>query len=219
VSPDFPWRLGAVLVSPALGALAAYLSVRLPAGRDGGRPPGIRRTAGLSAASLLAALWAAAVLEGPLAPIGAALGAALLLIATIDGEHFWLPNLLTLPLGAAGLAVGLTFGPGAPLDHLIGAAAGFLALAGLAAIYRRLRGKDGLGGGDSRMLGAIGAWVGWMGLPTVLVWASAAGLSWVAARAIARRALRRDEQVPFGVFLALGAWLTWLYGPLGRAGW
>ncbi|HRD47757.1 MAG TPA: prepilin peptidase, partial [Caulobacter sp.] len=105
---------------------------------------------------------------GPLAPIGAALGAALLLIATIDGEHFWLPNLLTLPLGAAGLAVGLTFGPGAPLDHLIGAAAGFLALAGLAAIYRRLRGKDGLGGGDSRMLGAIGAWVGWMGLPTVL---------------------------------------------------
>lgn len=219
MSTDLTWRLAAILASPVLGLLAAVLSTRLSAGPDAPSRPGRRRIVGLTVAGVVTGLWAAAVLAGPLALIGAGLGAALLLIATIDGEHFWLPNLLTLPLGAAGLAVSVLFGPGSPLDHLIGAAAGFLVLAGLAALYRRLRGQEGLGGGDSRMLGAIGAWVGWIGLPSVLVWASAAGLSWAVARMVARRPLRRDEHLPFGVFLALGAWLTWLYGPLGRAGW
>lgn len=219
MSTDLTWRLAAILASPALGLLAAVLSTRLPAGPGESPRPERRRIVGLTMAGLVVGLWSAAVLEGPLALIGAGLGAALLLIATIDGEHFWLPTLLTLPLGAAGLAVSLRFGPGSPLDHLIGAAAGFLVLAGLAALYRRFRGQEGLGGGDSRMLGAIGAWVGWIGLPSVLVWASAAGLSWAIARMVAKRAIRRDEHLPFGVFLALGAWLTWLYGPLGRAGW
>lgn len=173
----------------------------------------------MAAAGLLAGLWAARAIEGPLVVIGAALGASLLLIAVIDAEHLWLPNLLTLPLGVAGLMVSSVFGPGRFIDHAIGAAVGFLALAGLAALYRRIRGREGLGGGDARLLAAIGAWVGWAGLPTVLVWGSAAGLSWVVARSIARRPLRRDEPLPYGVCLAIGAWLTWLHGPLGRAGW
>jgi leader peptidase (prepilin peptidase)/N-methyltransferase len=219
VTQDLSWRLAAILLAPVFGALAGVLSARLPALQDDiGRPSRIRLAA-MAAGGLLAGLWAAWALDGPLALIGAALGAGLLLIAVVDAEHFWLPNLFTLPLGAAGLVVSAVFGPGRFVDHVIGAAVGFFALAGLAALYRRLRGREGLGGGDARLLAAIGAWVGWAGLPTVLVWGSAAGLSWVVARAAARRALRWDEAMPYGVCLALGAWLTWLYGPLGLAGW
>jgi leader peptidase (prepilin peptidase)/N-methyltransferase len=54
-----------------------------------------------------------------------------------------------------------------------------------------------------------------MGLPSVLVWASAAGLSVVAARVLTGGRVRGDDRLPFGTFLAVGAWLTWLYGPLG----
>jgi len=98
---------------------------------------------------------------------------------------------------------------------LIGAAAGFGVLWLLALIYKRLRGRDGLGGGDPFLLGAIGAWVGWMGLPSVLLWASLSGLSVVAAKVVLRRPVAGTDRLPFGVFLAIGAWLTWLYGPLG----
>ena len=170
-------------------------------------------------ASVLLGVWSGLAVGWPLAVIGAPLAVALLLIAVIDAEHFWLPNILTLPLGAAGLAASAFIGPGSFVDHLIGAVLGFAVLAGLAALYKRLRGRDGLGGGDARLLAAIGAWVGWAGLPSVVVWASLAGLSWVLARVVARRAPSLDTALPYGTYLAIGAWLTWLYGPLGRAGW
>lgn len=160
-------------------------------------------------------LWAALHHGGPIALVSAGLGWGLLLIALIDAEHFWLPDVLTLPLGAAGLTAAALFAPEALPDRAIGAAAGFAALWLLAAAYRRLRGREGLGGGDPRLFGAIGAWVGWAGLPSVLLWACAAGFSVVAARLAARKPVSGGDQLPFGVFLAIGAWLTWLYGPLG----
>ncbi len=206
------------LAAAALGLVAAVASVRLPA-LEAAPPVRWRRAAAMSLAALIIGAWSSLTLAWPVALVGALLGVALLLIAVIDGEHFWLPNILTLPLGAAGLAASLFIGPGSPLDHLIGAALGFSVLAGLAALYKRLRGRDGLGGGDARLLAAIGAWVGWAGLPSVVVWASLAGLSWVLARVIARRAPSLDTALPYGTYLAIGAWLTWLYGPIGRAGW
>lgn len=205
-------------VAALLGLLAALASVRLPAT---GSAPAVpwRRAAAMSFAALILGAWASLALAWPVSTVGALLAVALLLIAVIDAEHFWLPNILTLPLGAAGLAVSVFIGPGSFIDHLLGAVIGFAALAGLAALYKRLRGRDGLGGGDARLLAAIGAWVGWAGLPSVVVWASLAGLSWVLARVIARRAPSLDTALPYGTYLAIGAWLTWLHGPLGRAGW
>ena len=210
------------LIPPALagvlGLVAAALSTRLPLPESPMRPTWRRWTA-MGMASVLLGVWSGLAVGWPLAVIGAPLAVALLLIAVIDAEHFWLPNILTLPLGAAGLAASAFIGPGSFVDHLIGAVLGFAVLAGLAALYKRLRGRDGLGGGDARLLAAIGAWVGWAGLPSVVVWASLAGLSWVLARIVARRAPSLDTALPYGTYLAIGAWLTWLYGPLGRAGW
>ena len=219
MTTELLWRVAAPAAGMALGALSGAVAHRLPLAPNDVSRPGPGRVALMALTGLALGGWAGLSLDGPLAVVGAAFAAALLLIAVIDAEHLWLPNLLTLPLGAAGLATSLFFGPGSFVDHVIGAILGFAVLAGLAAAYKRLRGRDGLGGGDARLLAAIGAWVGWAGLPTVLVWGSAAGLSWVLARIVVRRAPSLDTAMPYGTYLAIGAWLTWLYGPLGRAGW
>jgi len=175
-----------------------------------------RRYPALELGCLLVALWGALVVPGPAGLLTAALGWWLLLIAVIDAERFWLPDRLTLPLAAAGLLAAPLEGAGALADRALGAAIGFAGLAGLAWLYRRLRGREGLGGGDARLLAAAGAWTGWAGLPSVLVWASLAGFSVLAAALLTGRRLRGDDALPFGSFLALGIWLVWLYGPLGR---
>lgn len=180
----------------------------------GGRIP--HRYLALELACPLLPLWpAAAGRGGPEILIGAVLVWTLLLLALLDGEHFWLPDAITLPLGAVGLAVAGLAGWPALQDALIGAAVGFGFFVALAWVYHRLRGREGLGGGDARLLGAAGAWVGWIGLPSVLLWASLSGLSLVVAQALLGRAPKADQPIPFGIFLALGIWLTWLYGPLG----
>lgn len=159
----------------------------------------------------LIGLWAALTADGPLAWATAGLGWALLLIAIIDAEHFWLPARLTAPLLVAGLLVGAGLQPETLVERLIGAGAGWVFLAGLAWAYRRLRGRDGLGGGDPLMLAAIGAWIGWRGLPSALLIAAVSGL----LAAIVLRRLQPESRFPLGSLMAVGAWLVWLYGPLG----
>ena len=81
-----------------------------------------------------------------------------------------------------------------------------------------MRGRDGLGGGDAKLLAAGGAWVGISGLPTVLF--AGAGTALIAAGILilAVYRLRRDTALPFGPFLALGIWFVWFFGPLTIAG-
>jgi leader peptidase (prepilin peptidase)/N-methyltransferase len=161
-------------------------------------------------------VWAALSQPGPVeAGLTALLGWQLLLIAVLDAEHFWLPDRLTLPLLATGLVAAALLDRTTVVEAVIGAAVGFAALWLLALAYRRLRGRDGLGGGDPFLLAAGGAWVGWIGLPSVLLLAAAAGLSFVAARAVTGGKVSGADRLPFGPCLATGIWLTWLWGPLG----
>ena len=153
--------------------------------------------------------------DGLMIAATAVLGWQLLLIALIDGENFWLPDELTLPLIATGLIGSAVLARGWPVPQLSGAALGFGLLWALATLYRRVRGRDGLGGGDPILFAGAGAWVGWIGLPSVLLWACAAGLSVVLTLRTTRGSVALTDRLPFGTFLALGIWLTWLYGPLG----
>lgn len=178
------------------------------------RAPIPRRYPLMEAACLAIASWSVLTQAGPLMIVTALLGWMLLLIAVVDAEHLWLPDRLTLPLGLTGALLTIAFADAPAWRPLLGAAVGYGALALVACGYARLRGREGLGGGDPRLLGAIGAWTGWEGLPSVLIWACLAGLSLAIAQAIVRRRLQADQQLPFGTFLALGAWLTWLWGPL-----
>ena len=141
-------------------------------------------------ASLTIAVWSLAVLPGWLAWAGAAFGWTLLTLAVIDARHFLLPDVLTLPLAPAGLAVAWFVYPESLVDHAIG---GFAAAAGLALIawlYRHLRNRDGLGWGDVKLLGALGCWTAWQGLPTILLYAALAGLLWVLALRLTGRQAR-----------------------------
>jgi leader peptidase (prepilin peptidase) / N-methyltransferase len=178
-----------------------------------------RRYIAIELACLALGVWAAFAFEGPLTLISAVFAWWLLLVAIIDVEHFWLPDVLTLPLGAAGLIASALlsrlYDGFSIIGPLIGAVAGFGLLWLVARVYRMVRGRDGLGGGDPRLFGAIGAWVGWMGLPSVLVWAGLAGLSVVIATGLVQRKLSATQRMPFGAFLAAGAWFTWVFGPLG----
>ena len=179
-------------------------------------------------AALAVALWAVFALPGNLAWAGAGLGWALLALAVIDARHFLLPDVLTLPLIPAGLAATWLLNPAQLPAHLLGAALGFAVFAAIAWAYRRLRGREGLGRGDAKLLAAAGAWVGWAGLPGVVVLAAVGALlTLLCARFFAQRRrfvtgvpdpacpkLSATTAVPFGPFLALGFWITWLYGPL-----
>ncbi len=198
-----------------VGAVLARLSLGLPHD-DAAGAPGPRRSALMALAGAAIGVWAALAQPAPLAAVlTALLGWQLLLIAVIDAEHFRLPDQLTLPLLASGGLAAVLLDHTAPLDAVIGAAVGFGGLWLLAFAYRRLRGRDGLGDGDPILLAAGGAWVGWIGLPGVLLWASAAGLSFVAARLLVGRKVSGEDRLPFGPCLAVGIWLTWMLGPLG----
>lgn len=136
----------------------------------------------------------------------AGLGWTLLLLALLDGEHFWLPSAVTWPLVAVGFGVTAWLDPAALPAHAIGAVAGWASLAGVAAIYKAVRGRVGLGGGDARLFAASGAWLGWTALPLVLGTAAVAGL--VVALLLWRRGLTATMRLPFGVFLAVATWVA-----------
>ncbi|WP_313534942.1 A24 family peptidase [Sphingomonas sp.] len=141
---------------------------------------------------------------------GAVFGWLLLALAALDLAAFWLPNGLNATLAIAGLGVGaLEIGEPLP-ERVIGGVAGFAVLWLVARGYKALRGRQGLGGGDPKLFGAIGCWLGWENLPMVLLAASLIGLAAVLTMLVEGRRVRVSDRLPFGVMLALGAWAVWL---------
>jgi leader peptidase (prepilin peptidase)/N-methyltransferase len=165
-------------------------------------------------AALGIAAWAVTETSVWILAASCLLGWWLLLLAAIDWRTFLLPDVLTLPLAVTGLAVSYAIDPASLAGHLIGAVAGFAVFAAIALGYSRLRGREGLGLGDAKLMGALGAWISWQGLPAALLFASIAGLIFVLLRSAGRHKFSPGDPIPFGVFLALGGWLVWLYGPL-----
>ncbi len=140
----------------------------------------------------------------------AMLGWLLLTLAVLDWRHFWLPDRLTLPLAFAGLTIGLWATDVAWPDRLIGAAAGYGALLLVALGYRAIRGREGLGLGDAKLLGALGAWFGWQALPFILLVGALLGLLAVALASVSGRRATAEMHVPLGTFLAAGAVPGWI---------
>jgi leader peptidase (prepilin peptidase)/N-methyltransferase len=165
-------------------------------------------------AAALVAGWAAAVVSGGPLWATCVLGWTLLALAVIDQRHLLLPDELTLPLIAAGLIFAALLDADPFVDHALGAVAGFAVLFVLALAYKRLRGREGLGLGDAKLLAAAGAWVSWTGLASVVLVASATALAVVLVRSVLGRRVAADERIPFGPYLCFATWLVWLYGPL-----
>ena len=136
-------------------------------------------------------------------------------LSLIDARTQRLPDFLTRPLIGAGIAVNwLVFSVW--WSAIAGAALGYGALVALELAYKRLRGRDGLGRGDAKLLAAGGAWCGPWLLPMILLAGSAGALLFVSALALVRRrAPDPNQPMPFGPWLALGIALGWIYRAYG----
>ncbi len=169
---------------------------------------------GIELAALVVALWSILLAPGWLAWASAGLGWTLLALAVIDQRHMFLPDVLSLPLIPAGLVVAALTPAGGLVHHMVGVVAAAVSLGAIAWAYQRVRGREGLGLGDVKLFAAAGAWVGWQGLASVLLIGAAAGLAAACIAAPAKGLPGPREPVAFGPYLALGLWVTWLYGPV-----
>lgn len=141
----------------------------------------------------------------------AAFCSALIVVSGIDLEHQIIPDRITLPGMAVGLVAASTILPITLVNGLFGVTAGGGLLWLLAWLSPYLFGKEGMGGGDIKLMGMVGAFLGWKpALLTIMLGAISGSVVGVAL--IGFKALRRDQYIPFGPFLALGAALALFYG-------
>ncbi|HEV2303678.1 MAG TPA: prepilin peptidase [Stellaceae bacterium] len=169
---------------------------------------------GVELAALAVAVVSFAVDRGLWGWLDCVLGWWLLALGWIDLRRLVLPDALNLPLIVAGLAAALLWSPEDLEARALGAVLGYLGLAAIALLYRRLRRREGLGGGDPKLFAAAGAWVGALALPSVLLLAALFALAAAGAAAAGGGRLRRHSALPFGPPLALAIWLVYLFGPL-----
>jgi leader peptidase (prepilin peptidase)/N-methyltransferase len=132
-------------------------------------------------------------------------------LAFIDLDTFYLPDDLTLPLLWAGLLFNLAGGFTDLPSAVIGAIAGYLSLWLVFWMFKIVTGKEGMGYGDFKLLGAIGAWLGWKMLPLVILLSSFAGaIIGLMLIVIARRG--RNVPIPFGPYLAIAGLVALFHG-------
>jgi leader peptidase (prepilin peptidase) / N-methyltransferase len=142
----------------------------------------------------------------PLLAVRLLFAAMLIVLFAIDLEHQILPNLITVPGIVVGLACATVLPPGLR-DALIGAAIGGGVLFAIAEGYYRIRGEEGMGMGDVKMLAMIGAFLGWKLTLVALVLASFTG-SLVGILVLVSRRGGLKAALPFGTFLAIGAFIA-----------
>lgn len=149
----------------------------------------------------------------PLA-LKAAFGCLLVVIvaalAIVDSREMILPNRLNALLAASGIGQIVLVGQPDLVDALLGALFGFIVLGAVAALFRHLRGIDGLGFGDQKFSAAAGLWIGWQEIAPMLLIACCSALVFVTMRSVKHRKLDVTARVPFGPFLGLGTTVCWL---------
>jgi len=142
---------------------------------------------------------------------------SLIALSGIDIDHQYLPDSITLPLLWVGLLMSLYHGGQAkvlfisPTDAIVGGAAGYLSLWSVYQAYRLLTKKEAMGYGDFKLLGALGAWLGWKMLPMIILLSSMVGAI-VGLTMIVFAGRDRQTPIPFGPYLAAAGWIAMLWG-------
>lgn len=140
-----------------------------------------------------------------------AVGGVFLVASFIDLEIFILPDILTYPGAALGIATGI-FGLGLTLEQsLLGAGFGAGLFWLLRFVHMRSRGVEGLGLGDVKLMAMIGGLVGWMGLPAAILFGAGSALVFAPLLRLGRTE-EGPMRIPFGPFLCLGCMLAILWG-------
>jgi leader peptidase (prepilin peptidase) / N-methyltransferase len=136
---------------------------------------------------------------------------ALLLISFIDLHHQIIPDILSIPGIFAGIAVSFIPGHLTWPDSIIGAVGGGGILYLIALVYKKVTGRDGMGGGDVKLLAMIGAWMGWRALPFIILLSSLSGIV-IGGGALIMAGKGYRVRIPFGPFLSLGAIIYFFFG-------
>jgi leader peptidase (prepilin peptidase) / N-methyltransferase len=171
-----------------------------------------------AATAILAAIVAWRFGFGWEALMGVVLTLGLIPITLIDFDRQLIPDAIVLPLLWIGLAMSLWHPvPGAEVlfigsrEAIIGAIAGYLSLWSFYWLFKLITGKEGMGYGDFKLLAALGAWLGYTYLFTIIILSAVVGALLGIALIIFRG---RDRQIPmpFGPFLAAAGWLAMVAG-------
>lgn len=172
------------------------------------RYPIVEATGALVAVAAIAAFGLTAT-----ALAAAIFGWALVALAFVDLETGYLPDAINYPLLAAGLCANAA-GLFAPIfDAVIGAVVGFASFSAIGAAFEKLRGKEGLGLGDAKLLAAIGAWGGWVILPAVVLIGALATLAAIFFERRRGKPASFDQPVPFGPGLCAAGFIALLAAP------
>ena len=135
----------------------------------------------------------------------------LALSSMIDWKHGRIPDLINLLVLIFGLLMVATTAGENWSHHLMGGLMGYFGIRIIEIAYKTITSRDGIGGGDSKMIGAVGIWVTWSSLPLVLVTASLMGIAMIIATNVARRKVRRTSHIAFGPSIALSSWTIWFF--------
>lgn len=161
----------------------------------------------LSALLIVVCLWR----FGPTVQFAAACVFTWMLLAMsgIDFRTQLLPDQLTVPVLWLGLLLSLWGVFVVPHAAIVGAVVGYLILWSVFWLFKLVTGKEGMGYGDFKLLAALGAWLGWMQLPLVILLASVCGslvgIGWLLIR-------RKSLPFAFGPYLAMAGWVALLFG-------
>lgn len=130
------------------------------------------------------------------------LGAGLCAVAFIDARTQRIPDALNVFLALLGLVFAHL--EQRWLEALLGAGVGYGMIWGVNALYRAAKGRDGVGMGDAKLLAAGGVWVGWFGVPFVVLIASSLAIAVIAFRRLQGHRIAATDRIAFGPALALG---------------
>jgi leader peptidase (prepilin peptidase)/N-methyltransferase len=138
---------------------------------------------------------------------------ALLLVwaSFIDFKKKLLPNLLTVPLICLGVFQSLIGGVESTLQSILGAIVGYGSIWCIHAVYLKRTGRNGIGLGDAKLFSASGAWLGWVGLPYVMLIASFSGIVAYFARILFKPDYDNRNSIAFGPFISVGFWIVWYF--------
>ncbi len=145
------------------------------------------------------AWWVSALLAFPLA-----------WASLVDLDRRILPNAMTIGLVIAGIGLAALSDAVDLPDRIAGAAVGYCSLVAVAIAFRWIRKREGIGRGDVKLFAAGGAWLGWAGLPYVMLAASVVALVAIGIAGVLKRERPQNDRIAFGPFIALGVWIVWL---------
>lgn len=136
---------------------------------------------------------------------------SLISLTVIDAKTQSLPDTITLPLLWLGLLINSAEIFTSLNAAVWGAALGYLVLWTVYQLFKAITGKEGMGYGDFKLLGALGAWMGWEMLPQIILLSSVVG----AVVGISMMLLikhQKNQPIPFGPYLAIAGWIAFMWG-------